>query len=229
MKKWLLCCLITSSCHSVSGLFSPSQKEKKSLEEKEQVIQRSLAEILQRMDSLESSLLEQKSKLLLLEQGVRLGLTPQVPQTEHPSNPPKSLPRVTESSKKEDNLKEKLAQGKALFEKKKYAHAYLIFSDLEKNYTPKEHAEETSYWIGRCWFQLGEWEQAKNFFDRASRMAEDPSTRTGARIYLARTQLKLGLKTQASQNLEGVLRQEPEDSAYAKSARDLLRHMVKEL
>lgn len=207
------------------------------------------AKMWSRIDELESMLIQQKERIKLLEQGLMLGIMPESSHSKKSEVRPKindidqalnediknhdeqpdPLPKDTVVDNHEKNdFKEKLEHAKQLYNQGRYGKAYLEFSQLDKIYSPNQHREQTTYWIGRCWYKLGEFQTAKQYFEKAINKIAASDILPSAKLYLARTELKLGLKTQASAHLQELIREYPEKS-YSEAAKNILNNMEQQL
>ena len=215
------------------------------------------ARIRARLDELEDMILHQKEKIRLLEQGLMLGINPAGSQeaalpekaaSNHRLLRP-GLPLLKElkggkavqgETEKEGRrqqeeerqlrsvYKARLVAAKELFRTGKYGKAYLEFSKMSKEFDSSIHQHEPEHWIGRCWFQLREYEQARQYLKRHRKKARAGLYMAATRYWQARTEMELGMKETALKLLKELIREHPLDGA-AEAARQLLNQMSREL
>jgi tol-pal system protein YbgF len=89
-----------------------------------------------------------------------------------------------------------------------YKQAITQFNDILQQYPQGKYADNCNYWIGECYFSLGDYAQAIASFQRVqefknSSKADDALLRTGMAY------LKMGQKTQAKEALQTLLDRYP--------------------
>ena len=213
------------------------------------------ARIWSRLDELEGVLLRQKEKIRILEKGLLLGISPEkIPESkpvkEHPNQQMlrptvRSLnimpDHIESDSKEKEKSKEeekkhiesvyqsRLIASRELFRKGKYGKAYLEFSKLGREFESSVHKNEPEYWIGRCWYQLKEFQQARQYLARYVAQASGGGTHVAAaRFWLAKTEISLGMKENAVVMLRELIKKHPYDGS-TEAARQLLSHMTEDL
>lgn len=213
------------------------------------------ARIWSRLDELEGVLLRQKEKIRILEKGLLLGISPEKvaetkPEKEHPNQqmlrptvrslnimPDEIKPNIQEQEKSKEEEKKhiesvyqsRLIASRELFRKGKYGKAYLEFSRLGREFEASVHKSEPEYWTGRCWYQLKEYQQARQYLGRYVAQAGAGGTHlAAARFWLAKTELSLGMKENAVVMLRELIKKHPYDGS-TEAARQLLSHMTEDL
>lgn len=212
------------------------------------------ARIWSRLDEIESILIKQKEKINILEKTLLLGLSPdqssEPQQAEHPNQ--KILRPTIQSTglfhredKTENNINKnnseqneinqmksvyqaRMTNAINLFEKEKYGKAYIDFSKILRDFDEEIHNNGPEYWSGRCWFQLQEYQQAKNHLQKYLTKQSDNVHAADAAYWLAKTEISLGMKEKAVNILNNIIKQHP-NTASAEAARQLLDNMVKDL
>ncbi len=196
---------------------------------------------------LEELVLSQQERIALLEEGFMLGINP---QGKKPKNhKPLALKKESEAPAKKEHEKtslahksesmaptidpnksyeESLEKAKKLFEEGKYGNAYLEFSKLDQEFAESKHASEPKYWIGYCWLNLKEYQNAKTFLELFISQAEKSDLYVSAKFLAAKADLGLGLKSQARKRLKDIIKEHPYEE-NAESAKELLAELAKDV
>ena len=108
-----------------------------------------------------------------------------------------------------ENFASRMILAKNLFKEGKYGKAFIEFSKLHKEHTDQIKKGEPQYWLGRCWYKLKEFTQAKKYFTNF--IDENPNSPwiPSASFHLAKTELDLGLRKAAISRLRALIEKHP--------------------
>ena len=203
------------------------------------------ARVWARLDRLEARLAEQKQRLHLLEQGLLLGISP--PDLE----PNPSTTSATDYSLRDEQLdlalgnpvqqvkkqepkgdttsfQHQLASAIQLYKAQRYGKAYVDLQKIEAKFEPSIHQGLPEYWIGKCWFKLGEFQTSRTTLQNFLQKHPDSSKSASAKFFLAKSEIELGLSRQATARLEELIR-ENDGESYADAARSLIKSLERRL
>lgn len=107
------------------------------------------------------------------------------------------------------------------FEKKKLNKAYLSFSAINREYSIDVSKGEPLYWMGRCWFELKEYQSANALFKQFLNLLPERSLSESAEIYSAKADFFLGNTADARRTLNRLLTRTP-SSPNTTLAKELL-------
>lgn len=208
--------------------------------QKKDALELKQAQMWARLDELETKVLAQKEKIRLLEQGLMLGITPTVASPIHSgvenlkqgSGHEKPIAYQMQPSSNENgnnkNFDQLHQKAKDLFEQHQYGKAYLAYARLEEDYSKDVSRGIPAYWMGKCLFALKEYAQAKEAFTEVIKNFYGEDISKQAKLELARTELKMGLSSQASLLLTEMIQDHP-SSPYAQAAQQILDGIRKDL
>lgn len=204
------------------------------------------AKLWNRVDELEEHIQRLRENVRVLEKGLTLGLLPEelragrlakrkevkkkVPKKKKLKTPEKVVPATVEKPKmtKEDmaRYQKKLAEAHDLFQEGRYGRAVVAYSDLGKEFGNLLEGGMHRYWIGRCWFNLKEYQTSKQHF--AEFISDFPSSPwvPRAKLDMARVNDKMGLRETAIRQYREITRDYPYEDA-AEMAKMELSNMEK--
>lgn len=137
-------------------------------------------------------------------------------------NPVESSPQSAEKAPKETPKEEiidekayqqKLSQAQALFGGAKYGEAIAAYSAIGRDFPLQLTKGNHYYWIGLSWFYLKEYDFAqKNLQEMIAGYATSPLV-PKARYFMAKIEMRKGLKETALQHFRSVITEYPQDEA----------------
>lgn len=110
--------------------------------------------------------------------------------------------------------------GLRAFNSRNYQEAVKIFSDVLTKYPSGSYADNAHFWIGECYFSLGDFASAIKSYERVASFKET-SKGDDALYKIGVTYLKMGQQALAKQELEKMLTRYP-GSEYAERAKKAL-------
>lgn len=208
------------------------------------------AQLWARVDELEAAVKAQKAKIKLLEKGLMLGVVPEgmeeKPAETHGSHdravseligkmPVGDESDVQVSQPKSDNLPpnkadfdNRVASAKELFKSGNYGKAYLEFSRLDKEFGDDANFSEQKYWLGRCWYQMKEYQTAIQSLKGFTSGFPASPWATSAKFFMARSEIDSGLKEAGVKHLQEIIREHPYEGT-AEAAKQLIGNLEKSL
>ncbi len=187
------------------------------------------ARLWARVDELENLLIAQKARIKLLEKGLMLGVIPDElnepvekrPVVDSPLQIVADKPSVVATGEKAASIElpkntevaaeiqEKIIEAKELFRAGHYGKAYVEFSKIDREFSDQISSGEQKYWLGRCWYQLKEYQSAiqtlQQFIDAYPKTTWAPS----AKFFLAKAELDSGLREVAVKHFQEIIRDHP--------------------
>ena len=142
-------------------------------------------------------------------------------------NPPPDIPEIspTEISKKlnSQRIEEIYGQALAQYYERRYAEAILGFQQV-LDYKPFHPLQDNAqYWIGECYYGLGEYERALSAFERAETLFPEGNKRLHAWVMRAASYDMMGEPRKALEILRACLREDLGDSDGRKVIAMVLR------
>ena len=205
-------------------------------------VNKSLAEIKASLERLTRIRQNHSERLRVLEQGMSLGIVPSELKNEfdpnrplvlgddgggnsgivdqhldHPSHHSNSatlykrgqMAKGNKSESEMENLR-RLQQGKDVFHQGKYGKALVMFEKLSDDTNNKY--KEPVFWIGRSWYELGNFQNAINAFEEYLSSAKTINHRMEATYHLARSELKIGYSEKGITRLQDMIKNNPKSS-----------------
>jgi TolA-binding protein len=123
------------------------------------------------------------------------------------TNKEKSPPKKEVSSY--ENYELRLAHAKTMFQQKIWHKAYLAFSSIDKEFSPQLANGEPLYWMGRCWYEMKEYQSAKSLFTHFLKSFPKHSLESSAQIFLAKSEMVTGYEEEAVKILESLIHRYP--------------------
>jgi TolA-binding protein len=207
------------------------------------------ARLWTRVDELEAMVRAQKARIKLLEKGLMLGVIPEgleeplakkavVETLQEIENPisEKVVPKKAETADAEkpghpaenSEFQEKMLVAKEMFKAGRFGKAYLEFSKIDKEFVDDISTGEPKYWLGRCWYQLKEYQTAIQNLKAFGTSYPASPWAASAKFFLARSELDSGLREAAVKHFQEIIRDHPYDGT-AEAAKQAIGNLEKAL
>lgn len=118
------------------------------------------------------------------------------------------------------NYAQRYSQGRELYEQRKYADAIRVFSELLREDDKNKLADNAQYWIGECYYGMGNFSQSLVEFEKIALFARSEK-HDDAQLKIALCYLQKGERAQAKSELEQLLAAYP-TSEYVDKAKQYL-------
>lgn len=118
------------------------------------------------------------------------------------------------------NYAQRYAYGRQLYEQRKYSDAIEVFSGLLREDDKNKLADNAQYWIGECYYGLGNFSQSLVEFEKIALFARSEK-HDDAQLKIALCYLQKGDRAQAKSELEQLLATYP-TSEYVGKAKQYL-------
>lgn len=120
-----------------------------------------------------------------------------------------SPPTTNNLQKLKENYSARLHIAQKLFNEGHFGKSYLEFSKLDREFENNLTHGEPKYWLGRCWYKLKEYHQAKQYYTLF--LNQNPSSPwvPSALYHLAKTELEMGQKKAAIDRLSNLIKEHP--------------------
>ncbi len=219
-------------------------------------VERKQARIWARLEEIQQEQSRQKSRISLLEKGLLLGVVPDelrnaddleyerrqkaklqasvskksdsaTPKPE-PTLPSPPMNAPPEKSNDRGQYEKDLAEAQDHFREGKYGRALVSFEAIGAKYPEEMTSGTHKYWVGLCWFNLKDYDAAqKSLNELVAKNSNSPWT-PRAKLYIARIQIRNGLKEQGLQSLRKIIQDFGNDDA-AEMARADIEGLKKDL
>ena len=206
------------------------------------------ARLWARVDELEGMVRAQKARMKLLEKGLMLGVVPEgleEPLAKKPivetqieveklavdGKPMKEAPLSQESvdpAAKKNDFEEKMSVAKEMFRSGHYGKAYVEFSKIDKEFAEDGGSGEQKYWLGRCWYQLKEYQTAIQSLKAFTKTNAASPWAASAKFFLAKSELDSGLREAAVKHFQEIIRDHPYEGT-AEAAKQAIGNLEKAL
>lgn len=118
------------------------------------------------------------------------------------------------------NYAQRYAYGRQLYEQRQYADAIKVFSELLREDDKNKLADNAQYWIGECYYGMGNFSQSLIEFEKIALFARSEK-HDDAQLKIALCYLQKGERAQAKSELEQLLAAYP-TSEYVDKAKQYL-------
>lgn len=183
-----------------------------------------LAKLWSRVDELETRLIRQQEKVRLLERGFMLGVIPEGLKADN-FNQPESLEQKSwdeadlpqpakESDKKTEvsplpvdsrSYEQLLSEAQAKFNAGRYGQAIADYQAIHQRFPEQTKQGQHLYWIGLSWYYLKEDDLASENLSLLISQFPGSAWLPQANFYLAKVELRRGLRQKALQRLRTVV------------------------
>jgi len=207
------------------------------------------ARMVARLNDLENQVSEHSQKIRVLEKAIKLGIIPEELKSKHPKSSQllseyagddeifDDLEVVNKDSTKNDakstelrraGFRKDLAEANSLYSKAEYGKAFIAYQKMDQKYSDAEKNGEPLFWMGRCWLALKEYQTARQYFKDMIRANPSSSKVAQSKVFMAQSELKMGLNQEALTNLRDVIREFPDGNA-SDEAKKMLSNMKDQL
>ncbi len=200
------------------------------------------ARLWSRIDELESLVLKQQQRMKILEQALLIdhgSKEKRKEKTEAPKPAEKAVQAPRDSSIRASTrlpptkaspqqiYAQKLESAKALFKEASWNKAFLAFSELDREADSSLSQGEPMYWLGRCWFQLNEFQSAKNLFLRFLELSPKHELAPSAQLFYAKTEMAMGRRAEGLSKFRELIKNYPSEK-NAELAKQILKNINEE-